>query len=537
MAEVVLTTDRTMMSNHHGKEFLGFGATGVPLLMPEKMWMYLFAPKIKNHNGLPAQAPYGMRKIEAVLQDAGIDAKIVDPAHLKKHLSDAKVLMFSHHDYFGFGPPSSTFASLFQTDPLNARSFCRLIESEEVREAKRRGAIFIAGGPSAWQWKYREEERKKWGIDTVVEGEGEKIVVPLVKKALEGEKLPEWVEAHPRRDAPDISEIPLIKAPSVNGLVEVSRGCPRGCKFCSVTLRPFRHIPLEKIEKEILVNVNGGVQDGVLLAEDVLLYGQESIYPRADRVLPLVEMAKRHYRRVVFSHMSIAAMVYSERKERLISRITEVLLDENQKFWGAEIGVETGSPRLAEKIMPAKAKPFKTSEWPELVLEAVGVMEDNNVIPAMTLIAGLPEETEDDVLRTIELVEDLGDFRGLIVPLFFVPMGMLDDRDWFTRYKMSDVHMELLRACLTHGIKQAKNILDIYLQGYWYGPILRGGLSFFLKRVESAARKHGYLRENTAMHRKSSIGERRDGETRYVGGEVGGEEMHGRDREGAAAEA
>jgi len=33
--EIVLTTDRTMMSNHHGKEFLGFLATGPALNMPE----------------------------------------------------------------------------------------------------------------------------------------------------------------------------------------------------------------------------------------------------------------------------------------------------------------------------------------------------------------------------------------------------------------------------------------------------------------------------------------------------------------------
>jgi len=29
--DIILTTDRTMMSNHHGKEFLGFMATGPPI--------------------------------------------------------------------------------------------------------------------------------------------------------------------------------------------------------------------------------------------------------------------------------------------------------------------------------------------------------------------------------------------------------------------------------------------------------------------------------------------------------------------------
>ena len=37
--EVVITSDRTMMSNHHGKEFIGFMATSPAIGMPERLWM------------------------------------------------------------------------------------------------------------------------------------------------------------------------------------------------------------------------------------------------------------------------------------------------------------------------------------------------------------------------------------------------------------------------------------------------------------------------------------------------------------------
>ena len=77
--DVLLTCDRTLMSNHHGKEFLGFGTTSPPNWLPEWLYRYLFFPKIKKVNGLPWQAPYGLRKIEAKLIDAGIDALVVDP--------------------------------------------------------------------------------------------------------------------------------------------------------------------------------------------------------------------------------------------------------------------------------------------------------------------------------------------------------------------------------------------------------------------------------------------------------------------------
>jgi radical SAM superfamily enzyme YgiQ (UPF0313 family) len=96
-----------------------------------------------------------------------------------------------------------------------------------------------------------------------------------------------------------------------------------------------------------------------------------------------------------------------------------------QDWWGVEIGIETGSVEIAKKIMPAKAHPFKAEEWPDVVRNGMGIMHDNMLVPACTLIVGLPEEKPDDVLKTMELLDDLKDCRSLIVPLFFVPLGRL----------------------------------------------------------------------------------------------------------------
>lgn len=58
-----------------------------------------------------------------------------------------------------------------------------------------------------------------------------------------------------------------------------------------------------------------------------------------------------------------------------------------------------------------------------MVVEAHKLLQENNWVPCSTLIMGLPGETPDDVIKTIELVEELKDFKSLIVPLFFVPIG------------------------------------------------------------------------------------------------------------------
>jgi len=238
MTEVIITTDRTMMTNHHGKEFIGFMTTAPPLFMPEWLWMKISAPKMKvNEKGEPWQAPYGLRKIEAALLDAGIDAAVIDPDYLGKHIDEAKVIAIGHHDYFALGPPSSEWWVLTGKEPVNSKSFRKLMERPEIRRAKKNGVKIIVGGPAAWQWLYMPELIDKWGVDTIIDGEGEKVTVEIVKKALSGEELPKFIQVGVE-DVPSLHQIPLIKKASVNGLVEISRGCPRRCRFCSVTLRP-----------------------------------------------------------------------------------------------------------------------------------------------------------------------------------------------------------------------------------------------------------------------------------------------------------
>ncbi|MCI4346685.1 MAG: radical SAM protein, partial [Thermoplasmata archaeon] len=184
MPEVVLTCDWTMMSDHHGKEFLGFGTTTPAFILPEKAYQKLFFPVMKvDENGFPQQAPYGMRKIEASLLDAGVDARIVHPSYLDRYLpGKTKVLLVSGHDYFGLNPPSSTFAGVMRKDPLNCVNFKRMLSLPHVLEARRQGMKLIAGGPCAWQLSPATRMKVPWigefvealgGIDSVVEGEAD----------------------------------------------------------------------------------------------------------------------------------------------------------------------------------------------------------------------------------------------------------------------------------------------------------------------------------------------------------------------------
>ena len=485
---VLLTADRTLMSNHHHNEFFGFGATTPPNVVPEWLYKQLFFPPMKTNTGVPVEAPYGLRTVEAQLMNEGFSVLTVDPDHLNRYIDEAEVLGVHVMDPFGLGPASTTFARILRTgETYTAKYFRTLLEKPEVERAKKRGLKIIVGGPGAWQFKCRPRFLEEHGIDCVVEGEAEKVVGKLFRRALNGDELPRFYEVDVRK-APSLEEIPEIKNPSVNGLVEIGRGCVRGCQFCSVTLRPLRWYPYEKIEKELKVNAEAGIRCCILHAEDVLLYGSKDTQPYREKVLKLQKLTKKYYDDVGWSHTSMATVASDP---ELLEKVAEIIVDGNQEWWGAEIGIETGSPELAKKVMPAKAHPFRAEDWPEVVKTAAGVMSDSNLIPACTLIVGVPQETEEDIIKTIELIDDLQDFKSLIVPLFFVPMGRLKEEDWFRAEDINPLHEELLIKCLRHSLYWAKKIMakSYFKGGGLRGPFLNFLSWFFVRRVERRARK------------------------------------------------
>jgi radical SAM superfamily enzyme YgiQ (UPF0313 family) len=509
MPEVVITCDWTMMSNHHGKEFLGFGTTSPAYILPEAIYQRMFFPTMPtDENGYPEQAPYGMRKIEAALLDGGFDARIVHPSFLHRYMpGEAKLLLVSGHDYFGLNPPSSTFGGVMKKDPLNEVNFKRLLTLPHVLAARKAGMKLIAGGPCAWQLAPSTRQKVPWigefvnsigGVDSVVEGESDIFVKEIVRKALNDEFLPPHVVLTPK-EAPKVEQISSIRYPSVNGLVEIGRGCCRGCSFCSVTTRPTRWYPLEKVEEELKVNAASGVRKGLLHSDDVYFYGSPNIMPREDKLLPLLKLAKRYYDQVGWSHVAVASLMT---KPNLLAKCGEILLDDRQDWWGVEVGVETGSPKLITAAMPGKVAPFKASQWPELVIQSAGLMNDNHVFPACTFIVGLPQETEDDVLKTIDLFDDLWDFKAILVPMFFVPLGHLKTKDWFTRDRISDVQRQLFERALTHGLRQSKALLNEFfdIQGR-KGPVYRAGFRSFIAFLEVVVRMYGlYQPPNRPRH-------------------------------------
>lgn len=409
-----------------------------------------------------------MRKLEAQLLKEGFNVVTVNPDKLHEFVSQARIIGIHTMDPFGIGPASSTLAAILKKEPFLANHFRRLLSGSAMKKARANGAKIVVGGPGAWQFHYRPRFAEKYGIDCVIEGEAENIVGNLFRTILKGGTVPKHLEVEVS-DAPVLSQIPDIVKPSVNGLVEIGRGCCRGCEFCNVTLRPLRWYPFEKIFREMNVNLAGGVDACCLHAEDVMLYGSKNTLPDGAKLLRLHELVTRKTRSLSWSHCSLAAVASSPKLFAEVSETVQTV----QNWWGAEVGIETGSPRIAQKIMPAKAHPFKAQDWPDVVRNGMGLMHDNMLIPACTLIVGLPQEREEDVIKTMELIDDVKGCRSLIVPLFFVPLGRLKNEEWFKNAELTDLHKQSLFQCAEHDFFWLDDLIDLAFGGKWYTRFLK----------------------------------------------------------------
>jgi hypothetical protein len=61
----------------------------------------------------------------------------------------------------------------------------------------------------------------------------------------------------------------------------------------------------------------------------------------------------------------------------------------------------------------------------------------------------------------MELIDDVKDCRSLIVPLFFVPLGRLKNRDWFRDTEMNELHKQLMFQCAEHGLRWVDDLIDM----------------------------------------------------------------------------
>jgi len=493
--DVVLTADRTLMSEYRGGIFLGFSACAPKGLIPDWLYFSLLCPSVPvNEDGSARYAPCGTRKVEAALLDYGFSRDqvvVAHPDHLEKVVgAKTKVVGVTETDPMGMAPATSTFTQVFSGEAYMHIKFRELLSHPSIKRYKPK---IIVGGPGAWQLE-DEKTRRKIGIDCVVVGEGEKVAGPLFEKAVSGDELPEVVQG----DVVETDEIPLIKAPTVDGIIEIARGCGRGCEFCVPTLQRYRCRQIKDILKEVEVNLRAGRRP-LLHAEDVLRYKAKGLEVNDKAVVELFKTVRSHpgVEAVAMSHFALSSVASAP---EVVEEISNILDSGGEGGWlSGQTGLETGSPKLIAENMKGKCRPFEPEDWPQVVVDAFEIMSENCWVPCATLIIGLPGETDRDLDLTIDLLEELKKFKSLIVPLFLVSMGGLKNRaKSFNINDMSPKQAELFLKCWEHNLDWGEVLLREYfvtksvIKGYGLRFLFSYGIKQARKLIQRCKDEYNY---------------------------------------------
>jgi radical SAM superfamily enzyme YgiQ (UPF0313 family) len=117
--------------------------------------------------------------------------------------------------------------------------------------------------------------------------------------------------------------------------------------------------------------------------------------------------------------------------------------------------VETGSVPLMQKYMKGKALPFSVDNWPELVCQGVGIMNDNDWYPLVTIMAGMPDEKEEDIIATLNLIDDLKDYKLFYTPVLFIPLkeAILHDAHKANLKNFNQYHWDFISTCWRRNVE------------------------------------------------------------------------------------
>ena len=499
--KVLITEDRAAMSHYHDNAYLGFMSCIPDTIMPRFLYRKLFVPEVATDSrGNALHAPLPLRAVEAILLDGGFtrnQVSVIRSDFLEKRVNDqTRIVALSSHDPLGLGPATTTWATIFHGVPHNRIEF--LLQMARIKRLKSKYNFkVILGGTGAWQL-LPNSIFKRYGIDYLFIGEGEYVIPDFFKSVIDGSYGGDEVV---KGEIVRAEDMVTVKGPTNWDMVEVSRGCGRGCLYCAPNVSgKLRNIPLEIILENARMNLEAPwnkVGRIILHSEDFLRYGSDSkdFRVNSDAIYSLFDaLFDQGANLIQITHASLANFVADR---EFIDEFTEYLHRHNILIYGCQPGLETGSARLMGSMMRGKMKPFTPSEWPAVVQDAFSTMSRNHWYPVSTLIMGLPGECKEDIIETYRLMERLEQHHALFIPLFFVPMTStkLSERQRFISRNMTKEHWILFEKCWSHNFK---HIYDLFSLIDIKSP---STLKAFLKFCVFTLQRFMRIRRNIVMNR------------------------------------
>ena len=418
-------------------------------------------------DGRAKYVPNGLRMVETLLLRHYSEDDVVTcyVENLDKFVGpDTKILAIHAHNPLGISYATDVYSKLGGENlmPVNASEFLRIVKHPVIQLHKPR---IIVGGPGAWQLE-RANRLDEFKVDYLIDGEIERAFADIFARILDGDpSLPRIIKI-PKAMQPTVEEIPVVRHRSTFGVVEITRGCGRGCQFCGPATKVGRSFPLDHILNSVRVNVNEGASEVMLVSEDMFLFEQ---LPNFETNVPALERMFQHVlavpgvETIQLSHITMAPVV---KDPTIIERLTPLTVpyshlkhpestDPNKCVVDPIIGLETGSPRLFETYMKGKAYPYRAHQWRDVILKGMEILNRHNWYPFCTFIIGLPGETDEDTRQSLDLLFELRDAKGMFVPTWFVPLEdtRMQKRESAKLIDMTDLQWEFFFTCWKYNLE------------------------------------------------------------------------------------
>lgn len=477
-------------------------------------------------DGTAVVMPYGTRVAEAILlrHYPPEDVAVCHPDKLHLFVGPrTRAVGVSTHNPIGAAFSTGVYSNIFGSTarPINAYETERVFRHPALRKYRPK---VIVGGAGSWQIE-KMDAFDRLGVDCVVIGRGEAVTLDLFRMADEGQPLPRVVRA----PEPGFEQLVIPNKRSTFGIVEMTRGCGRQCAFCTPTLETRVSVPPERLLEAARANVREGGRVIFPVSEDIFIYGAGAPFyiPNADALVDFYA-AVAGIQGVDYVPLSHATITPALVNPHLIQELSNILLRKSilrnpasthpdKTFLSPLVGIETGSARLAALTMAGKSLPFDVRDWPEIVVEAIQILNRNNWFPVCTFIVGLPGETDDDMKASLDLLHRLRNNKVLYVPSIFTPLEetrMARGHALKTR-ELTKLQWEFIltawRQSLDFAVVRKRSNLAwklgmygfYYARGRWvHGPQFKYPAMRFAGASEEKLAPHLYLKWNAEGGRK-----------------------------------
>ncbi len=339
--------------------------------------------------------PLGLLYLGTVLENNGFEVKIIDcvPMKIGYEQLENEIEKFS---------PYAVGITTFTTSMVDV-----LLTAKLVKKVNNKIHTIIGGHHATL---YPKESIKYNNIDYILQGEGEETLIELLNKLQKQATAEQLLQIdgigfyfdnkeyinHKKAYIKDIEKLPipnrtLLPTEIYNSIVGTqeqvatimsSRGCPFKCTYCFTPNKTYRTRSTENIIKEVKILISLGYKE--------IFFFDDLFAMKAQKVIDFAKALQAENIKIDWSFRA------------RINTITPELITEVKKagIHRIQFGIESGVDKTLKKVR----KGINTKN----IEKAINLCKQARITTIGNFMIGLPNETEEDINKTLKFSRNIG---------------------------------------------------------------------------------------------------------------------------------